>query len=121
MLLESLRTLDVPASAYQLQEMLHRRGTRIVAMSIYRALERLIERDLVEKVGMLSAFRAKDVAKPLLMVCVRCGRTRSLSIPDMHDEIARDARRVGFTLLKLAVEAAGVCDNCRLPSSEPPS
>lgn len=111
-LLELLGRSDVPLSAYALLEQLRGQGRHTVAMSVYRALDRLCGRQLVEKVGMLAAFRIKDVPGGVLAVCTACGRTRAAAMPDLHLAIRRGIESTGFTPHVLALEVAGFCADC---------
>lgn len=116
-LLELLGESDVPLSAYDLLARLRERGRYMMAASIYRALDRLCARKLIEKVEMLSAFRVKDVPRSILMICERCRRTRPLPVPAVHESLAKSVTRVGFLARAFALEASGLCAECRRPGA----
>lgn len=112
-LLEILSASEVPLGAYEIAARLGEDGRHVVIMSVYRSLDRLCARQQVEKVEMTSAFRIKDAARAVLMICVECGRTRSLLLPDHHRAIELALAEAGFAINRLALEAAGTCRQCR--------
>jgi Fur family zinc uptake transcriptional regulator len=118
-LLDLLALSDVPLSAYALLERLRAQGRHTVAMSVYRALDRLCGDKLVEKVGMLAAFRLKDLPGAVLSICTACGRTRAVALPDIHDALRRGIERTGFTTHVIALEAAGICADCSGRAPDP--
>jgi Fe2+ or Zn2+ uptake regulation protein len=112
-LLGVLDETDVPRSAYQLATRLHDVGHSLPAMTVYRALDRLVARGLVEKVKTRSAYRLRDEPKAVLLICDACGRTVSLAAPGEHDALFGLAGGIGFEVSHLAMEASGTCVACR--------
>jgi Fur family transcriptional regulator, zinc uptake regulator len=112
-ILALLARAQTPLSAYDLAERLREQGRRVVPMSVYRALDRLCARDAVHKVEMLSAYRVKDVAQPILMICVDCGSIDPLPAPDLHAALATSLEKTDFVPRRIAFEVAGVCARCR--------
>jgi Fur family transcriptional regulator, zinc uptake regulator len=110
--LATLVRYDMPLSAYDLVDRLGEQGRRVVPMSVYRSLERLCARDLVQKVEMLSAYRVKDVARPILMICIRCGSIQSHDASDLHEALGESLGDSGFTPRRVAFEVAGICSEC---------
>jgi Fur family transcriptional regulator, zinc uptake regulator len=108
-----LTRASAPLSAYDLAERLREEGRRVVPMSVYRALDRLCARDQVHKVEMLSAYRVKDVAQPILMICIGCGAIDPLPAPDLHSALAASLERTDFAPRRIAFEVAGLCAGCR--------
>jgi Fur family transcriptional regulator, zinc uptake regulator len=115
-ILTLLTRSEMPLSAYELTERLREQGRRVVPMSVYRSLDRLSARDLVHKVEMLSAFRAKSDPQPILMICIQCGSTQSLAAPDLHGALEASLASSGFTPRRVAFEVAGFCSTCRRQS-----
>ncbi len=111
--MEFLAQSDVPLSAYDLVALFRERGRHMAGPSIYRSLDRLYARQLIEKVEMLSAFRIRDVPQAILMICVACGRTRPLSVPALQEALAQSVASVGFVPRTIALEVAGLCAHCR--------
>ena len=108
----ALSRAAMPLSAYDLVERLREQGSKVTAKSVYRSLDRLCARDEVQKVAMLAAYRIKDVAHPLLMICLECGATRSLAAPALHQALGESLSGRGFTPRRIACEVAGLCADC---------
>jgi len=102
----------VPLSAYQLLAALRDRGRPVPVMSIYRALDRLIARDQVQRVGTLAAFRIKDQDRAMLVICVQCGQTTAVPVPDLYAALRRIVADRMFTPTDLVIEASGRCASC---------
>lgn len=108
----------VPLSAYTLASDLRDLGHRVPVMSVYRALDRLIDRAIVQKVETLSCYRIRDKADAVLLICTHCGSTQSLSMPAEYDRIVNGLPKRGFDLSNLAIEATGQCAACRNAGGE---
>ncbi len=108
-----LADAGTPLSAYDLVERLRHQGAQVVAMSVYRSLDRLSGRDQIQKVEMLSAYRVKDTIQPILMICIACGATQAAAAPDLHEALAQSLHRCGFVSRRVALEVAGLCTQCR--------
>jgi Fur family zinc uptake transcriptional regulator len=105
------------AKAYDLQDDLRRRHGRVAPTTIYRALEFLLEQQLVHRVDALNAFAACDRTGPhtqaMLVVCAACG-----NVTEWHDEPACEAVQArlqggvpGFA--PSTIEIKGLCAACR--------
>lgn len=81
----ALRNAHAPLKAYALLEILYDEGLR-APMTIYRALEGLIERGLARKIASLNAFMAVDrpdaQSVGAFITCRRCGRTRQIAVSE---------------------------------------
>lgn len=113
LILETLGGTDVPLGAYAIAGHLREQCRPGNIMAIYRSLERLARRGQVERVESLSAYRLRTAAQAVLMACSQCGTTRPLSVLSEFNSIAQAVRDAGFALDKLALEAVGVCEQCR--------
>lgn len=104
---------ETPLSAYAIAERLRADGHRVNIMSIYRSLDRLCERDVVERVESLSSYRLRSAVAAMLMVCSRCGVATPLPIAEEHARLWASVANTGFAIRKLAIEAVGLCGSCR--------
>jgi Fur family transcriptional regulator, zinc uptake regulator len=95
-LAQILERSEVPLGAYTLASDLRDIGHRVPVMSVYRALDRLIDREIVQKVETLSCYRIRDKADAVLLICTRCGSTQSLSMPAEYDRIVHGLPERGF-------------------------
>ena len=102
-----------PLSAYALVERVRERGQHCYVMAVYRSLDRLCTRDLVERVESLSSYRLRTASDAVLMVCAQCGAATALPIAEQHAQLWASVTATGFAIRKLAVEAVGLCGNCR--------
>lgn len=107
-----LQRSQVPLSAYDLVARVREDGLRITVTAVYRSLDRLCLRQQVEKVEMVSAYRIKDRPKALLMICMGCGRTTSLSVASHYDAMIQLMMEAGFSPDRVAIEASGICRDC---------
>ncbi|MFB9060568.1 MULTISPECIES: Fur family transcriptional regulator [Sphingobium] len=110
---EMLSRSEVPLSAYDLAALIRGDGMRITPVAVYRSLDRLCRRHEAEKVVTLSAYRIKDRAKALLMICQGCDRTRSVSASKLHDAIVQIMSETGFCSDGIAIEVTGYCQECQ--------
>jgi Fur family zinc uptake transcriptional regulator len=111
-LLELLSQAERPLSAYNLVSLLREQGRQMAVMSIYRSLDRLCARGLIDRVEMLSAFRIRDVPKAALLICIDCGTTQPLAVSDLRDSLMRRVAYTGFSPGTVALEVAGLCPAC---------
>jgi Fur family zinc uptake transcriptional regulator len=111
MVFAQLLRADGPLKAYALLDRLHDDGLR-APMTIYRALDGLIERGLVRKIASLNAFVALTqearTAVGAFVTCAKCGRTRSIGIENaVVDRLLAPA---GMTISDVYIEAFGECE-----------
>lgn len=103
---------EVPQGAYDLISGLREVGITAPQMSVYRALNRLMQRGAIERVETLSAFRVRDKDDAVLLICIACGRTMSLDAHAQHQALRSNISSGGFTLIATAIEAKGRCAEC---------
>ncbi len=115
-----LSARQVPMAAYDILQALS--GTPIRAASqVYRALEKLLERDLVHRVESLNAFvacnHATHTSSPGFFVCKSC---KSVTEFDPVDEVSLLTDRAsGFKIERYSVELTGTCVVCQGQSGAP--
>nr|WP_259371819.1 transcriptional repressor [Caldimonas mangrovi] len=114
--LELLLLREGSAKAYDLQDDMRARHGRVAPTTVYRALEFLIEQELVHRVDAINAFvvcNGEHVHHhAMMLVCAQCGQ-----VTEWHDEEAFAA--LGKRLRKSvagfhvgSVEIKGLCTNC---------
>lgn len=113
LIVELLGLTEVPLGAYPIADLLRERGRSGHIMAIYRSLDRLCKRGVIERVESLSAYRLHTTSEAVLLACTRCGTTTTLPVPSEFDAIVAAVRGTGFALGKLALEAVGVCGFCQ--------
>lgn len=106
--------------AYDILEQLADKGTRLAPVSVYRAIEALMEAGVIHRLESKNAYFAcrrldhdfEKSGRPLVLACESCGAVAEVDSHDIFetiDEIASDAKfkpRVRF------VEVSGLCPQC---------
>jgi Fur family zinc uptake transcriptional regulator len=85
-------------------------------ISIYRALEFLLQQSLVHRVESLNAYVACPSAGSLhaaqFLICRGCGTVAEMKSPVIEDAIAVGTESAGFAVIAPIVEIAGICQSC---------
>lgn len=112
---------ESPTGAYDLLDQLRATRDSAAPPTVYRALEFLLEQGLIHKVERLSAFvgcvapvdhdHDHDHAAQFF-ICRTCGRVTELEDHELSHALAHAAKRLGFTLGKVTIEAEGQCAIC---------
>lgn len=96
-------------------------GKRLAPISVYRALDFLVDAGLAHKLESRNAF----VACPHLhgqdehvvfMICDSCGRVEEAVSNDVGRDLAHVAARAGFVPRGQVIEMAGKCAACAQPA-----
>ena len=114
-----------PIGAYDILAKLPRGADRATApMTVYRALDFLVEHGLVHRLDSLNAYIGCDhVLQPhvgQLFVCRECGRVTELDDPALGAAFTAAAESIGFSRAD-ALEIKGRCRDCRLGPGLPSS
>jgi Fur family zinc uptake transcriptional regulator len=125
--LEAVTTSERPPGAYDLAERLSRPGRRVAPVSIYRALDFLMELGLVHRIASRNAFvpcahehgAGENV---VFLICRTCGGIDETTSPEMERSLGRTLARAGFTPAHSILEVEGDCGTCRsrAEGSDPP-
>lgn len=117
--LEALHADHRPVGAYDLADRLSPAGGRRLApISIYRALDFLVEQGFVHRLSSRNAYIAclhghgADEVVAFLM-CETCGGVDEDSSAEMKGVLAGIAQARQFTPKHQVVEIVGVCEHCR--------
>jgi Fur family zinc uptake transcriptional regulator len=117
--LSALLESHVPASAYDVIDRLAGDGRRPAPVSVYRALEFLVEHRFAHRIESRNAYvaceRGSDCAgeTTLFLLCDLCGAAGEASSAALHDVLAGVTAHVGFTPSAPVVEIRGRCARCR--------
>jgi Fur family transcriptional regulator, zinc uptake regulator len=115
LVLEALRKLGKPTSAYDLIDELKSEGVK-APPTVYRALGRLIDGGLVHRLESLNAFVActhshsQDAVA--FAVCDDCGSVSEFESEQLSDILEDWAQKVGFGLRQKTLELRGRCSSC---------
>jgi Fur family zinc uptake transcriptional regulator len=116
--LEALYATHLPLSAYDLIEALVARGEKRAApITIYRALDFLLEHGFAHKLESRNAFIAcpfhhgrDDLV--VFLICERCGGVDECGSEELRVALAHLAARQGFAPRARVMEIAGRCAHC---------
>lgn len=115
--LEILLTEHRALGAYDVLDILAKRGFPAQPPLAYRALDFLVEHGLAHRIERLNAFVAcahpgKPHA-PAFLVCRMCDSVAEAQTEPARGKLADAAAHAGFTIERAVVEAVGVCPNCQ--------
>lgn len=117
--LEALLASHVPASAYDVIDRLAEKGPRPAPISVYRALDFLVEHRFAHRIESRNAYVACDRgddcdgATTLFLLCDSCGAAGEVSSTELHAVIGAVTGKVGFAPSTPVVEIRGLCAACR--------
>jgi Fur family zinc uptake transcriptional regulator len=120
--LELLLLRQGSAKAYDLQDDMRARHGRVAPTTVYRALEFLMEQQLVHRVDSLNSFVVCNLDPgphdhhhdhTMMLVCSRCGQ-----VTEVHDDPATEAIRRALQVdapgfHATGIEIKGVCAACQ--------
>jgi len=106
--------------AYEILERLAVKGTRLAPISVYRAIDALIDVGVVHRLESKNAYFACHNAhgageEHLVMSCERCGMVAEVTGDGVFEAIDRAAGDAGFKPRLRVVEVAGLCGHCVEP------
>ena len=116
-ILEELRAMGTHPTACELYHVIRRRLPHISLATVYRNLELLAEKGLIQTLvtdGRQKRFDRDPVAH-CHAHCVRCGAVRDVSMDQEVIALLRTRRNEleGFEVLDARVDFIGLCDECR--------
>lgn len=115
--LELVWTSHKPVGAYDILEKLNLEGRKAAPPTVYRALEFLIEAELVHRLDSLNAF--VGCADPSsshsgqFLICRGCRSVAELDDSDINSIVQKTAADRGFTAIQQMLEIQGLCEDCR--------
>lgn len=117
--LEALAATHAPIGAYEMIERLSDRdGKRHAPITVYRALEFLLENGLAHRIESRNAFiacphdhRGGDVV--VFLICEACGSVGEAVSNEVRGALAATAEAAGFTPRAQVIEIAGTCRHCQ--------
>lgn len=110
--------------AYEILERLAAGGRRMAPISVYRALDALVEAGAIHRLESRNAFfacHAQHTARreQVVLACGQCGRVAEVAAQDAFAGIARAVAAAGFSATRSVVEIVGTCADCtRMPVGE---
>lgn len=115
--LEIIVSSPNPMGAYEILDVLQQEQGRTAPPTVYRALEFLLEQNLVHRVASLSAYmicrrpQASHTAE--FMICRQCGEVTELADDAIKASVSRAAASNEFEVEGQVIEITGRCNRCR--------
>jgi Fur family transcriptional regulator, zinc uptake regulator len=108
--------------AYDVLDRLARKtGDRMAPVSVYRAIDALLEAGVVHRLESRNAFFACHTPhagrRHIALVCDGCGTVSEIDGTPVHAAVEVAAKRAGFAIHTSVVEVAGHCKPCRSRSA----
>lgn len=122
--LEVLYSDHRPLGAYDLVEGLSKlKARRIAPISVYRALDFLVEQGLVHRLSTRNAYVACGHGHGIddtvaFLICETCGGVDERLSPAMKKALTTLTGGNGFKARQQIVEILGLCDHCHMPETK---
>jgi Fur family transcriptional regulator, zinc uptake regulator len=115
---EVLLSSHKPLGAYEIIDRAARHGTRHAPVTVYRALDFLIENGLAHRIESRNAFiacvhRHDSDDLVVFLLCERCGEVGEAPSQAVADSLKTATRAAGFAPKTPVIEITGICANCR--------
>ena len=116
--LEIVAASHTAIGAYEILGRIGGDGRPAAPISVYRALDFLLQHTLVHRIESLNAYVA--CTQPgvrhdaQFLICRICRRVAELDSPAIEGAIAESAAAVAFVVAQPVVEIAGLCCSCRV-------
>lgn len=105
-----------PIGAYDILDAMNGDGRKAAPPTVYRALEFLMEADLVHRLDSLNAFvGCPDPSRShtgQFLICRGCRSVAELDDTDINNLVHDKASALGFTAVHPMLEIQGLCQTC---------
>jgi Fur family zinc uptake transcriptional regulator len=104
--------------AYDILAKLAEKGTRLAPISVYRAIDALLEAGVVHRLESKNAFFAcrrldhTAARRPIFLACENCNAVQEVDSEGIFETIDRVSRAASFQPRVKFVEVSGLCRNC---------
>lgn len=115
---EEIAATHASIGAYEILARLGDKGTRVAPISVYRAIDALMEAGVIHRLESKNSFFACRRAdhttgrRPLFLSCEKCGAVGEVDGQDIFDLIGERALSAKFTPRIKFVEVQGICPRC---------
>ena len=116
--LQALLASHRPLGAYEVIDALARSMPRPAPITVYRALDFLMENGLVHRIESRNAYLAcahdhDAAAMVAFLICERCGSVGEIPAAPVAQSLGAAARATGFVPKLSVVEITGTCAHCQ--------
>lgn len=116
---EEIATSLASVGAYEVLDRLAKKGTRLAPISVYRALDALLEAGVVHRLESKNAYFAcrrlhqpRTGRRPMFLSCEKCGVVQEVDGDDIFQAIDAAAHGADFEPRVRFVEVSGTCQDC---------
>ncbi|MGQ0673987.1 MAG: Fur family transcriptional regulator [Hyphomicrobium sp.] len=117
---EEIAATNTSIGAYEILDRLATKGTRLAPISVYRAIDALMEAGVIHRLESKNAFFAcrrlhhdfEKGKRPLILACEKCGAVAEVESEGIFDTIDKVARGASFKPRVKFVEVSGTCPRC---------
>ncbi len=116
---EEIASTQASVGAYEVLDRLAKKGTRLAPISVYRALDALLEAGVVHRLESKNAYFACRRLhqpglgrRPIFLACEKCGNVFEGDGDDIFETIDKNARAQKFEPRVRFVEVTGTCHEC---------
>lgn len=110
--------------AYEILNRLSTKGTRLAPISVYRAIDALMEAGVIHRLESKNAFFAcrrpehgfEKGRRPLVLSCEKCGTVAEVDSGEIFETIGHLAEAADFKPRVKFVEVSGLCPRCAAES-----
>ncbi|MBC9032665.1 hypothetical protein IAG41_09700 [Sphingomonas sp. JC676] len=111
-ILQILRDERRPLSGRELAERLRYEGNAVPLSMIFRAIRRLIDREVVRKILVAGGYAPVSEKLVAVLWCRECGELTEIHCAEAFNELGNLAAAAGLTDPRYFVEFAGLCARC---------
>lgn len=118
MVYEEIAATYASIGAYEILARMADKGTRVAPISIYRAIDALLEAGVIHRLESKNAFFAcrrmdhRTGRRPLFLSCEKCGAVGEVDGQHIFDLIGEAANSAKFVARVKFVEVQGLCPRC---------
>ena len=116
---EEIAATHASIGAYDILAKLAEKGTRLAPISVYRAIDALLEAGVIHRLESKNAFFAcrrmdhRTGRRPIFLSCENCNAVQEVDSEGIFDTIDRLSRDASFQPRVKFVEVSGLCRNCQ--------
>jgi Fur family zinc uptake transcriptional regulator len=117
---EEIAATNTSIGAYNILEKLATKGTRLAPISVYRAIDALMEAGVIHRLESKNAYFAcrrlhhdfEKGKRPIVLACEKCHAVAEVDSEGIFETIDSIARSASFKPRVKFVEVSGTCPRC---------
>jgi len=115
-ILELICASHKAVGAYELLDLFHKEDPKAKPVTIYRALDFLMDAGLVHKIESLNAFigclQAETEHQTVILICDHCKNAYELDATSVYQSLFAISKKIQFAPTSLTIELHGLCCSC---------